>query len=142
MTHALTPERRGLRALVRAGLWQLLSVLAHQVTTHPLTITCRDDLHEARLTVGPVGQCRPPGGDLPPGYFSPIELLVVGAIGPGASLTLKEIVRQSGVKPTTEVRALIRNLKARGVLVHRPGAPGVRWSEEYRQLRGGGRQGG
>jgi hypothetical protein len=142
MTHALTPERRGLRALARAGLWQLLAELAHHDLTQPLHVSCHNDRNAAHLTIGPVGQCRPPGGDLPPGYFSPIELLVVGAIGPERSLTFKQIVQGSGVKPTSELHALVRNLKARGVLTHRPGTPGVRWSDDFRKLRGGGRPGG
>jgi hypothetical protein len=138
MSVTRTPDRRRVRDLLRARLWQVLAELAGD-NAISLTVACHDDLHKARLTIGPAGSLAPPGQPLPPCYFSPIELLVVGAIGPGASLTLKEIVKHSGVKPTTEVRTLVRNLKARGVLTHCPGAPGVRWSDDFHKLRGGSR---
>jgi hypothetical protein len=135
MKRSLTPEGRRLRALVRSRLWELLAVVADSDGT-ALAMTCRDDRHEARLTIGPAGSLAPPGQPLPPGYFSPIELLVVNAIGSGRALTLKQIVKDSGVKLTAELPTLIRHLKARGVLVHRQGKPGVCWSEEYQKLRG------
>jgi hypothetical protein len=138
MTASPTPERRSLHALVRARLWQILSVLAHHDITS-MSLSCRNDRDEIRLSVGPIGQVAPAGNTLPPGYFSPIELLVVNAIGPERALTLKQIVHDSGVKLTSELPTLIRNLKARGVLVHRQGEPGVRWSDDYHRLRGGSR---
>jgi hypothetical protein len=129
-------------ALARQRLVNQLHVCAWQALVafcdggaRPARVRVGNARHEATVAVGPRGGVDGPG-ELPPGYFSPIELLVVNAVGADRALTLKEVVRQSGVRYTSELRTLVRNLKARGVLAPRPGEAGVRWSDDFRRLRG------
>lgn len=105
-----------LRCLIRAKLWEILSLLASDggASVDALTLQIADKARHATLIVGPPGDN--PGRQSMPGKFlSPAESAIWLALAEGP-LVAKQIASRTSREYDSTLRGLLANLIDRGVL--------------------------